>query len=180
MDQIQAQASKLWDLLFAPETAKIYQKTLALTWDILRESARLIWLVICFVFVFGAWASETVLQTSYGLRNWVEAQTSDSGSTSLPAMSKSLLASSQNGAAHLLDHARSQLGMQQPIPAIRMIDAESPSTQTQSPQSVTKPQATPSASGPAADAVPPETPIAEVSVAEPNEISQPTQSSVTS
>ncbi|MBE9076166.1 hypothetical protein IQ241_02460 [Romeria aff. gracilis LEGE 07310] len=185
MDRIQAQAAKLWELLFAPETAKIYQKMLALTWDILRESAQLIWLIICFVFVFGAWASETVLQTSYGLRNWVEAQTSDRGSTSLPAMGKALLVGSQNGAAHLLDHARGQLGIERPIPAVRMIDAQSsaqpPSAaQPSQPQTSAKPQAVPSASGPAADSVPPETPIAEVSVAEPDEISQPTQPSVTS
>ena len=55
MDRIQTQASELWDLLFAKETANTYQSALSLTGDILKESAQLVWLVICSFFVFGAW-----------------------------------------------------------------------------------------------------------------------------
>ncbi|NEP19506.1 MAG: hypothetical protein F6J97_21875 [Leptolyngbya sp. SIO4C1] len=70
MERIQAQAAKLGELLFDPQTAKVYQTFLALTWQILKELALLLWLVICSVFVFGAWLGEVALTAGYKVRAW--------------------------------------------------------------------------------------------------------------
>ena len=43
------QARKLVDLLFNPETSTTYKNAALLTWEILKESARLVWLLFCVV-----------------------------------------------------------------------------------------------------------------------------------
>lgn len=115
MDRIQAQSSKLWDLLFSDETAATYQKSLNLTGTILTESAQLIWLVICSVFVFGAWFGDASVRTGQGIRSWLERQSSGAGSSSTDgkpvAAGKSLLDTGRSGAAYLLAQARQQLGL---------------------------------------------------------------------
>lgn len=122
MDRIQIQASKLWDLLFSEETATTYQNTLNLTGTILKESAQLIWLIICSVFVFGAWFSDTTVKTGNSLRTWIDEQSNPSASTTekkdLAATGKSLLESGRTSAAYLLAQAREQLGLEpEPEPA---------------------------------------------------------------
>lgn len=114
MDRIQAQSSKLWDLLFSNETAATYQKSLNLTGTILTESAQLIWLVICSVFVFGAWFGDASVRTGQGIRSWIEQQSSGTSSSTdgkPVAAGKSLLETGRSGAAYLLAQARQQLGI---------------------------------------------------------------------
>lgn len=123
MDRIQVQASELWDLLFADETAETYQKALNLTGTILKEFAQLIWLVICSVFVFGAWFSDTSVRAGKSIREWIE-QSSDeisvpTDSKSVAEKGKSLLDTGRTGIAYLLNQAREQLGIDpQEMPAI--------------------------------------------------------------
>ena len=122
MDRIQIQASKLWDLLFSEETATTYHNTLNLTGTILKESAQLIWLIICSVFVFGAWFSDTSVKTGNSLRTWIDEQSNSSATTAdkkdLAATGKSLLESGRTSAAYLLAQAREQLGLEpEPEPA---------------------------------------------------------------
>ncbi|MEL6159646.1 MAG: hypothetical protein AAFR18_10535 [Cyanobacteria bacterium J06627_32] len=117
MDRIQLQASKLWDLLFSDETAETYQTALNLTGTILKESAQLIWLIICSVFVFGAWFGDASVKTGNSLRTWIDEQGSPSvaaagDTTSVADKGKSLLDSGRQGAAYLLAQAREQLGLE--------------------------------------------------------------------
>jgi hypothetical protein len=116
MDRIQIQASKLWDMLFADETAETYQKTLNLTGTLLKETAQLIWLIICSVFVFGAWFSDTSVKTGKSIRTWIEQQNSEPSALaegkSLTDTSKSLLDTGRSGIAYLLNQAREQLGVE--------------------------------------------------------------------
>jgi hypothetical protein len=115
MDRIQIQASKLWDRLFADETAETYQNALTLTGTLIKESAQLIWLIICSVFVFGAWFSDTSVKTGKGIRTWVDQQGSETSapadSTSLADQSKSLLDMGRTSISYLLNQAREQLGI---------------------------------------------------------------------
>ena len=53
MDKIKEQTNRVIQLVFAGDTAQIYQRTLTRSWDILRETGILIWLVICLVFEIG-------------------------------------------------------------------------------------------------------------------------------
>jgi hypothetical protein len=116
MDRIQIQASKLWDLLFADETAETYQTTLNLTGTLIKETAQLIWLIICSVFVFGAWFSDTSVKTGKGIRTWVDQQGSETSAPddqpSMADTSKNLLDTGRTGIAYLLNQAREQLGIE--------------------------------------------------------------------
>lgn len=116
MDRIQIQASKLWDLLFADETAETYQTTLNLTGTLIKETAQLIWLIICSVFVFGAWFSDTSVKTGKGIRTWIDQQGSETSApadqTSIADTSKNLLDTGRTGIAYLLNQAREQLGIE--------------------------------------------------------------------
>lgn len=116
MDRIQVQASKLWDILFDEETAQTYQNALSLTGDILKESAQLIWLVICSFFVFGAWFGDASMKTGKGVRDWVDKKDAILPSPDAPKVSasqkgKTLLESSRESAANLLAKAREELGL---------------------------------------------------------------------
>ncbi|MEO1445141.1 MAG: hypothetical protein AAFV46_02695 [Cyanobacteria bacterium J06635_11] len=169
MDSIQVQASKLWDLIFSDETADTYQKTLNLTGTILKESAQLIWLIICSVFVFGAWFSDTSVKTGKGIRDWVDTQSS--GGTAeegkpIAETSKELLEKGRTGVTYLLNQAREQLGLE----AMEAPPAKPAAAKKKAPAAAAKPvaetkAATPAAAKPAAapvDAKPAAAPSEEI------------------
>ncbi|MGB3299562.1 MAG: hypothetical protein WBA76_14960 [Phormidesmis sp.] len=127
MDRIQIKASKLWDLLFADQTAEIYQKALNLTGTIIKEFAQLIWLIICSVFVFGAWFSDTSVRAGKSIREWINSSGSETSSPnnspnnsqSVTEKGKSLLDRGRIGIVYLLNQAREQLGIEpEEMPAI--------------------------------------------------------------
>lgn len=127
MERIQSQAARLWQLIFASETAATYQKALGLTWDILRESAQLIWLVLCLVLVLGAWLYDTAIQTGRDLRNWYDqlGQTADAEDGSVVnSTGKALLEAGQTSAGFLLSQAREQLGIDPPPKPPKAIAAQ--------------------------------------------------------
>lgn len=117
MDRIQTQASKLWDTLFDDETAKTYQEALNLTGNILKESAQLIWLVVCSFFVFGAWFSDASMKTGRSVRDWVDnkdaaiAPSPETAKIAAKQKGKSLLETSRESATALLAKAREELGL---------------------------------------------------------------------
>ncbi|MEO1620452.1 MAG: hypothetical protein AAFU53_05385 [Cyanobacteria bacterium J06632_3] len=167
MDRIQLQASKLWELLFAEETAQTYQNTLNLTGTILKESAQLIWLIICSVFVFGAWFSDASVKTGNSLRTWLNEQSNPTATggekKDLAATGKSLLDSGRTSAAYLLAQAREQLGLEAnppapvkkktnpaPQPTVKPAPAVATQAVKPAPEPVTKPTPEPVAATPVA------------------------------
>ncbi|MEO0825263.1 MAG: hypothetical protein AAFW84_33900 [Cyanobacteria bacterium J06635_15] len=160
MDKIQAQATKLWDLIFAAETAKTYQKVLALTWTILLESGRLIWLVFCLVLILAAWIGSYATATGRNVRAWYQqlGQQSEAESSSEMFVSagKSLLDVTSSSAAFLLNQAKDQLGIELPPPPIKVIAPEKPAPAAKTPQPVA-----PVASVPKVEAKGTETPTPE-------------------
>ena len=121
MDQIQLQASKLWDLLFSEATAETYQNALNLTGKIIKETGQLLWLIICSVFVFGAWVGDTSMKTGNDVRTWVEQQSNPESTAvekkPIAETGKELLASGRTGVDYLLNQAREQLGLEPVEPA---------------------------------------------------------------
>jgi hypothetical protein len=117
MERIQAQAAKLSQLLFDPKTAEAYKTFLVLTWEILTETALLLWLVICSVFVIAAWLGEKAIAWGRDLRTWIQHQGASEADSSekMAATGKALLDISQTGANLLLDKAREQLGLEKPM-----------------------------------------------------------------
>lgn len=118
MDKIKQQANIVRQLLFAGDTAQIYQQTVTRTWDILRETSQLIWLVICLTFVGGEWFYRRSVQLGRDTRTWyngLSSQTASPGeSQSMETTGQALLDTVQSGAHYLLSQARKQLGLQEP------------------------------------------------------------------
>lgn len=161
MDRIQAQANKLWQLIFAAETGQTYQKTLSLTWEILKESAQLIWLLLCLVLVLGTWIGMSTVQTGKNLKIWyqnlsTEVNPSDDGDGSavFNSAGKALLEASSSSVAYLLSQAKEQLGIQDDI----VVKAIEPASPTVEPPAVDKSSpvepSTPAAAPPAVEPLP--------------------------
>ncbi|MEO0455484.1 MAG: hypothetical protein AAF152_02730 [Cyanobacteria bacterium P01_A01_bin.114] len=116
MERVQAQASKLGKLLFEPKTADAYKTVLALTWQIIKETGLLLWLLICSGFIVGAWIGDNALRTGRNLRAWVDSQSQPQAEVEpaekMAATGKALLEASQTGANYLLNQAREQLGLE--------------------------------------------------------------------
>ncbi|WP_008309088.1 hypothetical protein [Leptolyngbya sp. PCC 6406] len=132
MDKIKTQASKVGELLFAPDTGAAYKKTLTLTWDILRETGLLLWLVICFVFVGGEWFWNSAISLGQKGRTWYEglSQETTTEPKSAGEIGQSLLVAGENSAAFLLYQAKKQLG----------IDAEPPQPKVPAPPQASAPK----------------------------------------
>ena len=132
MDKIQAQASKLWDLIFAPTTVTTYQQALALTWEILLESGRLIWLLFCLVLIVFAWIGSYAMATGQNARIWYQQLgqkgESESSSEMFVSAGKALLDVSSNSASFLLNQAKDQLGIELPQPQVKAIAPEKQSS----------------------------------------------------
>ncbi|MBE9063325.1 hypothetical protein [cf. Phormidesmis sp. LEGE 11477] len=121
MDRIQEQASDLWALLFEEETAETYQAALNLTGKILTNTAQLLWLIICSVFVFGAWFSDASVKAGNNIRLWLDRQTSDDTTTQaskpVSETGKDMLDTSRTAIIKLLNRAREELGLEaEPLP----------------------------------------------------------------
>ncbi|NJL46061.1 MAG: hypothetical protein HC922_10850 [Leptolyngbyaceae cyanobacterium SM2_3_12] len=118
MDKIKAQASTVSQVLLSAETGRIYKQALTRTWDIIRETSLLLWLVICLTFVGGEWLYRTAVKLGRNTRAWY----SDLGKESAVATpggepqtmgstGQALLDTVQSGTAYLLNQARQQLGI---------------------------------------------------------------------
>ncbi|MDX2099919.1 MAG: hypothetical protein SFW36_19265 [Leptolyngbyaceae cyanobacterium bins.59] len=137
MDRIQAQFAKLWQLLTAAETTDTYSKTLSLTSSILKETATLLWLLVCLVLVAFDWFWNTAFQLGYAVRAWVNGLDSQ-GEQLVPNTGKSLLEVGKNSLISSINHAKEQLGVPVSLPPAppepRKIEAAKP---IESPKTVT-------------------------------------------
>jgi len=111
MNQLKTQIAKVWQLLTAPSTGETYQKTLSLTWTILKETGLLLWLVLCLGLVFGEWIWKTGYKTGWSTRNWINDLEKPSADRLFSETGKSLLEAGKSGAAMVLTTAKEQLGI---------------------------------------------------------------------
>ncbi|MEO1207995.1 MAG: hypothetical protein AAFX78_00495 [Cyanobacteria bacterium J06638_20] len=167
MDKIKAQSSKVGELIFAAETGAAYQKVLLLTWDILRETGVLLWLIICLVFVGAEWFWQTSIQLGGQARNWYEGlkEPTNEEPKSAGEIGQSIADTLGSGAANLLYQAKQQLGMDATPPAPKPeAPTPPPKATTPQPTPVSAPPKTPPAtpSAPTTTIIePPSTPAAE-------------------
>lgn len=124
-NQIQTQASKVWQTVTSPETAAVYQNAGTLTWTILKETGYLLWLVICLVLVLGDWIWKTGYRTGYQFRGWINDlekprpdQIAESGTGFLSETSKNLLTASKTGLTKAIATAKDQLGIEDTDPPL--------------------------------------------------------------
>lgn len=150
-NQVQTQASKLWQTVAAPETAETYQKAATLTWSILKETGYLLWLVVCLVLVFGEWIWKVGYQTGYRFRGWINDFEKPTTDRLLSETGNKLLEAGKSSVAIALATAKDQLGIeQQPEPASPVPAASASTTPASAPAASTSPPApvTPPAAAP--------------------------------
>ncbi|MDB9528280.1 hypothetical protein PN498_19970 [Oscillatoria sp. CS-180] len=173
MEKIKGQANKVGELLFAADTGATYKKAVVLTWDILRETGVLLWLIICLVFVAGEWFWKSSINLGQRTRDWYEGlQQPDDTETepkTIANMSKSAADSLASGTETLLYRAKQQLGIQaeppapklpKPKPSISQPTVESSPSQSEptvksSPSSPTPPSEPPEVGEPPVQPTPP-------------------------
>jgi hypothetical protein len=115
MNTIREQFAKLWQLLSNSETGNNYQKTLVNTWQILRETLKLAWLVLCFGLVMLAWLWNIAIQSGQSLRSWLNGIEEPTADRILSEAGRALLTAGQTTTTSLVSQARSQLGIPEPV-----------------------------------------------------------------
>ncbi|MGI0485107.1 hypothetical protein ACN4EK_06695 [Pantanalinema rosaneae CENA516] len=118
-NRIQAQATKLWQTIAAPETATSYRNVLSVTWTIVQEAAYLFWLVLCLGLVFVDWFWRLGYRSGSDLRNWMSNLEEPDPNRMLSTTGESLATVGKTGMIKVLNTAKAQLGMEvtEPPPA---------------------------------------------------------------
>lgn len=112
-NQISLQANKLWQLISASTTAAIYQQALSVTWQILQETGKLLWLVFCLVLVGFDWFWNNSVRLGRQTRAWFDRfdRTND---VAAAEMGQEVMSSMKSSFSALLAKARKQLGVSSP------------------------------------------------------------------
>ncbi|HEY9646555.1 MAG TPA: hypothetical protein V6C88_09310 [Chroococcidiopsis sp.] len=114
--QISAQATKLWQVLSASSTLETYKQTITVTWQILKETALLLWLVVCLVLVAYDWIGTTAVLTGRRLKTWY-AQLQNANTDQLASQTgQTLLQVGKTSFASTVALAREQLGLPEKPP----------------------------------------------------------------
>jgi hypothetical protein len=125
MNKIQAQAANLWQRLSAPDTGATYQQAALLTWDILKETATLFWLVICLFLVASEWFWKTSVQLGSDFRAWLSGIEQSSPDRVVSEAGRALLSAGRNSVGFTLSQAKEQLGISLEPPAPAALPAKS-------------------------------------------------------
>ena len=131
MDKIKQQSNRVGELIFSADTGATYKKTLTLTWNILRETGILLWLVVCLVFVGAEWFWKTSISLGLKARTWYEEakEPKDAEPKSASEIGQSMMSALGTGTENLLYQAKQQLG----------IEAHPPEPTPPKPQAIAKP-----------------------------------------
>ncbi len=122
---IKDKATDWWKLISSKETADSYKNFFKLTWTILKETALMIWLLLCFVLVSIGWVwnnSSKVSESVSELRSKVDQK--PDGNVMAEAAVR-FWEASQTGASNALATARKQLNLPEQTPkAPKTVKAE--------------------------------------------------------
>jgi hypothetical protein len=147
-NQVKTQADKLWKTITDPSTANTYQNTVKVTWNILKETGLLAWLVVCLGLVLGEWIWKTGYRTGWSVRGWVNNLDKPSPDKLLNETGKSLTELSKTVAASAIATAKNQLGIESnPEPPLVMSAPRSAPTSVSAPTEAAKPAAATVADG---------------------------------
>lgn len=110
MERLKAQANRLLALLLEPQTYAVYKNFVATTWTILRETALLVWLVICLVLVVFEWFWKFALGAGRNSRNWFN-NLEGSNEQIASETGKALLMAGKSSLDFTIATAKQQLGL---------------------------------------------------------------------
>jgi hypothetical protein len=114
---LRSQISLWWQTVSSEETLNIYQNTVQVTWKILQETAKLLWLFLCLGLVFFDWFRNTAVNSGGQLKTWVNSLQEPKAEYVWSEVVKFTKSVGQNGTTRLLDQAREQLGLLAPEPS---------------------------------------------------------------
>lgn len=102
----------LWfKTVFSQETATTYNKTFQVTLSILKETGKLLWLVLCFGLVLFQWIVDSSQQLWQESKTWYGSIEEPKGEHLWEALSKVVSETSRSSVAVALGQAREQLGL---------------------------------------------------------------------
>jgi hypothetical protein len=115
---LQDQVTVWWNTVTSAETLGTYQKALQVTWAILRETAKLLWLFLCLGFVLFDWIGHQITRSSQNARAWWDSLAEPKVEHVGPALGQSLVAVGRSSTTTLVGQAREQLGLPAPTPSL--------------------------------------------------------------
>lgn len=152
MNRLKEQFQKLWATLTGEETLPTYRQALDLTWQILKETLILLWLVLCLVVVAGEWVWNGAIALINQSKTVLEKAKETSSDQMVTDTGKALLTASTDSVAFAIDRAKEQLG----LPVQPRVKPAAPTPSSAAPPSEPKPSdATASASQPSEPAATP-------------------------
>jgi hypothetical protein len=114
--QLQNQLSAWWQTVSSEETFNTYQKTIQTTWQILQETAKLLWLFLCLGLVLFTWIGDTTQQSGQQLKTWVNSIPEPKAEHIWSEVRTRLSALSRSSATSMVAQAREQLGLSADAP----------------------------------------------------------------
>jgi hypothetical protein len=137
---IQSQAAKVWKLLTDTATLETYKQALGLTWTLLQETGRLLWLLVCAILVGFAWLLGTSLWAGKAFRTWTTQLEQPSSEPLLDKVGKGIITASKTSVNLALTTAMEQLGITETPKAIQdVMPSVVPAPTTSLPTTVTAP-----------------------------------------
>jgi hypothetical protein len=136
---LRSQISLWWQTVSSEETLNVYQNTVQVTWKILQETAKLLWLFLLLGLVFFDWFRDTAVNSGAQLKTWSDSLQEPKAEYAWAEVVKFAKSVGQNGTTRLLGQAREQLGLAVPAPSV----ATSPTISPASTVAAAKPVASP-------------------------------------
>ena len=123
--QLVDQVKVWWKTVSDQESLGTYQKTVQTTWNILRETGRLLWLVFCLGLVFITWLWTTSKTSGQQLRTWYEGIPEPKSENVVTQVSQFFASASRTTATKVMTQAREQLGLSAPevTPIVKAVAA---------------------------------------------------------
>ncbi len=130
--QLVDQVKVWWKTVSDQESLGTYQKTVQTTWNILRETGRLLWLVFCLGLVFVTWLWTTSKTSGQQLRTWYEGIPEPKSENVVTQVSQFFASASRTTATKVMTQAREQLGLSAPevTPIVKAVAAAPAPTPT--------------------------------------------------
>jgi hypothetical protein len=115
---LRSQISLWWQTVSSEETLNVYQNTVQVTWKILQETAKLLWLFLLLSLVFFDWFRDTAVNSGAQLKTWSDSLQEPKAEHVWAEVVKFAKSVGQNGTTRLLGQAREQLGLAAPSPSV--------------------------------------------------------------
>jgi hypothetical protein len=143
--QLIDQVNVWWKTVTDKESLGTFQKTIQFIWNILLETGRLLWLVLCLGLVLATWIWTSSKTSSQKLQAWYQNIPEPKSERVWAEVSQFLVSASRTTATNMMTQAREQLGLptsEAPTPIVKAVTAApAPPAAVPSPPAAPAPEA---------------------------------------